>query len=503
MLKRLFRAFINLMVIAIIIGVIALLILNRSSEVVPDAESEILDETTITRGDLSVTISATGAVIPARQVALLFEASGAVAEILVAEGDRVAAGDVIARLDTTELESLIEEARLALDLQTISFEAITAAPRDVDLAAAEAALDTAEASAYAAYSGSSAETAAEIARLQAEIARNRLWQAQLQRDISVSAPSGFGLDVSGLLPDGSEVSQDIIDEINAALNGLFPSQPGISADSFNAGLNQASYGVDIADANYAAAASNPGDIAGIGQAQAAMVAAQVALDRLLNGASDTDLQIAEAGIAQARLAVAQVEAGLNRFVLTAPFDGVIAQLNLTVGELPPTQNAAALLVDDSASYIDLAIDETDVIDLVPDLPVVFRVDALPDTEITGTVTRVAVTPTIIGTLVTYPVRVALSATDAPIRFGMSATATIIVDSLADVLIVPNRFIRIDRTNGQSFVTIESTPGVFEEIPVELGLRSTTQSQIMSGVEEGQRIVLIPRAQFDFMDGPPR
>ncbi len=503
MLKRLLRAFINVVVIAVIIGVIALLILNRSSEPAPDAESEILDETTIARGDLSVTISATGAVIPARQVALLFEASGTVSEILVSEGERIMAGDVIARLDTSELESLIEEAQIGLDLQAIAFDAITAAPREVDVAAAEAALDSAEASAYAAYSGSSAETAAEVARLQAEIARNRLWQAQLQRDISVNSPTGFGLDVAGLLPDDAEVSQEIIDQINAALNGLFPSQPGVSADNFTAGLNQASYGVEIADANYAAASSDSGDIAGIGQAQAAMVAAQVALDRLLNGASDTDLLIAEAGIEQARLALAQVQAGLDRFALTAPFDGVIAQVNLTIGELPPTQDAAALLVDDSAYYIDLAIDETDVVDLVPDLPVEFRVDAFPDAAVTGIVTRVAVTPTIIGTLVTYPVRVRLDQTDEPIRFGMSATATIIVDSLTDALIVPNRFIRIDRTSGQSFVTVESAPGNFEEVAVVLGLRSTTQSQIVSGVEEGQRVVLVPQAQFDFMDGPPR
>jgi len=104
-----------------------------------------------------------------------------------------------------------------------------------------------------------------------------------------------------------------------------------------------------------------------------------------------------------------------------------------------------------------------------------------------------------GGLVTYGVRVRLDPTDQPVRIGMSATATVIVRSLQAALIVPNRFIRIDRTSGDAFVTIEGEPGIFDEVRVRLGVRNATESEVTAGVEEGVRIVVLPRGTFDPFD----
>jgi HlyD family secretion protein len=506
MLKRLWRAFVTLVIVALVIGGVGLILLGRTTQAVPDQESLIIDETDVVEGDLSVTITGTGALAPARQVALFFELSGTVTEVLAQAGERVNTGDVIARIDTEALQDTVAQARAALDLQQIAYDALTAPARAVDIGVAQAALDSAEAAVNAAYT-TNTETQAELARLQAEIARNRLWQTQLQRDLSVDASgasAGLNIDVGALIPDDVDVPQETIDEINAALSGLvtFPSFSSASPSDFDAGLTQAEYGVQIADANAAAAANRPGDIAGVASAQAAVIAAQVALDQLINGADDLTLQLAQIGIDQARLAVEQAESTIARGELTAPFDGVIAQNTLTVGELPPTQQPAVLLVDDSAYYVDLAIDETDIVDIAVGQRVELRFDALRDATVTGSVTRVAVTPTVIGQLVTFVVRVRLDETDENIRIGMSATATIIVNELENALIAPNRFIRIDRNSGQAFVTIERSTGVFEEIPVELGLRNETESQILSGAAVGERLVLLPRAQFDVFGGPP-
>jgi len=502
MLRRLVRAFTTLLVMALIVGGIALLFLGRNSQAVPDRETQVIDDTVVTEGDLTVSISGTGGVTPARQVPLFFELTATVTEVMAREGDRVAAGDVIARLDTTQVDEALEQSRAALNLQRIALDALTSVPRDVDIAVAEAALTSAQAAANAAYS-TNAETQAELAQLQAELSRNLLWQAQLQRDLSAGASTGLAVDVGALIPDDIDVPQDVIDQANAALAGLFPTSPfTTSASDFDAGLTQAEYGVQIADANAAAADSRPGDIAGIAAAQAGIVAAQAALDQLIDGADDITLEIVQIGIQQATLAVEQAENVVNRGVLTAPFDGVIVQSALTVGELPSSQQPAVLLVDDSRYYVDLAIDETDIVDVEVGQQVEFRFDALRDAAITGIVTRVAVTPTVIGQLVTFPVRVTLDETDEMIRIGMSATATIIVDELENALIAPNRFIRIDRNSGQAYVTIERELGVYEEVEIELGLRNETESQIVSGVALGDVLVLLPRAQFDVFGGPP-
>ncbi len=491
-----------LLIVGVLIVIGGGLALARQSFQAGSGESQttqqILDETTAQIGDLRLTVSATGAVAPAKQVALLFESSGIVRDVRVSVGDQVRAGDTLAVLDTTDLASTLEEAQVAFDLQRIAYEALTSPPRETDLAAARAALNTALASLNAAYSSVNPNQA-EIARLQSEIARNRLWQAQLQRD-SAANTSGFSPDISGLIPDGVDVPPDVINQINQGLTGLLPSVSAPDASSFDPGLRQAEYGVEIADANAAAAADQTADPGSVAAANAAAVQARAALNQLENGPDDFDLQTAEINLSMAQLVVDQAQAALDRATLIAPFDGVIAQNNLVVGELPPSNNAALTLIDDSQRYVDLAIDETDVVKVVEGQMVEFSFDGLPGATITGTVSRVAVTPTVVGQLVTYPVRVLLDATDEPVRIGMSATATIVVDELRDVLMLPNRFIRIDRTSQQAYVTVADENGQTTEIPVELGLRSDIDSQISAGLEPGQRVVLLPRASFDPISG---
>jgi len=235
-------------------------------------------------------------------------------------------------------------------------------------------------------------------------------------------------------------------------------------------------------------------------AQAAATAAQIALDRLTNGASERDLQLADIGLRQAELTVESAQASLDRAVLVAPFDSVIARNNLVVGEFPPSQAAAMLLVDTSGYYVEIATDETDVVDLAVDQLVELDFDALPDALLTGHVVRINLLPTTVGQLVTYPVRVALDATDQPVRVGMTATATIIVNELRAVLMVPNRFIRLDRVTAKAYITVQEGVNSFREVEVTLGLRNEIASQIVSGVEAGTTIVLIPRGTFDPIRG---
>ncbi|MCS7071806.1 MAG: HlyD family efflux transporter periplasmic adaptor subunit, partial [Anaerolinea sp.] len=156
----------------------------------------------------------------------------------------------------------------------------------------------------------------------------------------------------------------------------------------------------------------------------------------------------------------------------------------------------------SQLHVDLAVDETDVVRIAPGQPVTLRLDALPDAAIRGTVTRIAAVPTVAGQLVTYPVEVTIDPGDQPVRIGMSATATITVRELSDIIVLPNRFIRIDRDTGQAFVVVESAPGDFREVQVALGERGEIESEIVSGLNDGDVVVLLPRETFDPFTGPP-
>jgi HlyD family secretion protein len=507
-MKRLLRVIVIFALLALIAVGVTQAFQARREMRQAQSSAEVLDEFIVGADTLRVTVSATGSILPDEQMLLTFEAPGLVSAVFVREGESVAQGAALARLDTTDFETALANVEAALDLQRIAYQALTAPPREVDLAVAQAALDAASAGVNAAASTGVTSQQREIARLQAELARNQLWQAQLQRDLAAlpQDPISFAPDVTGFIPDDVEVPPEIIDQINEGLSGLFPpiSLPsGPSAETFSSGLTQAEFGVQIADANAAATANRGADSGAIASANAAVIAAQVALDRLSGGADDEDRRLAEIGLLQAGLAVEQARLALDRAVLTAPFAGEVAQLNLRVGEPPPTNEPAVLLVDQSGYYVDLAIDETDVVRVSEGQAVEFRIDALPDAAITGRVARIAPAPTVIGQLVTYFVRAEIDPTDAPIRIGMSATATIVVNELTEVLTLPNRFIRIDRTTREAFVTIEREPGRFVEVPVVLGVRNETTSEIVSGLEVGQRVVLLPRDAFDIFDGPPQ
>jgi HlyD family secretion protein len=469
-MRRILRI-LGVVVVLVLVAIVGFQLMQGQGGTTTAQEANLIqDETNVVVDDLAVTVTGTDALTPIRQVNLMFEMSGVVTEILAEEGEAVLAGDMLARLDTADLEAALRNAEIALEAQQIAFQALIAPPRAEDIAAAEAAVNAAQASVNAAAQGPT-DAEIEIARLRLELARNTLWQAQMNRDAVLEIPPEF--------------------------RGPFAN---VEELQLNSGLQSADYEIFIADANLQALLNSTPDLGPLSEANAALVKAQVALERLLDGPSEMNLQMAEIDLQTAQLAVEQARASLSHAVLIAPFDGVVAANNLVVGEVPPAQDSAIELIDSSSYYVDLPIDETDIVSVQVGQPVSLAFDALPGADITGTVTRVAVTPTRVGQLVTYTVRVTLDPTNEPVRIGMSATVTIIVNELHDVLVLPNRFIRIDRTMQDAFVTVQRDDGTFEEVSVELGLRNETHAQIVSGLEEGQRVVLLPREAFNPLEG---
>jgi len=497
-MKKFLRRLLFLLVL-IAIGAFGLRLYGQNqAELVNQQQPLIVDRVVIGAGDLTVTVSATGGIAPIRQVPLLFELVAPVRDVMVIVGQTVTTGDILATLETTDYETTVFDAQIALDLQQIAFDALTSPAREEDIAVAQASLTVAQASVNAAYSTSLSQntTQEEIARLQVELAGNQLWQAQLQRDAALTASTLPLIDINNLPPQivdnvPAEFLDDVVNNINGLLGGITPS---VEASQFDVQLNQVGGSVAIAQSNYVAAQNRTLDSSVLSSSQLALVQAQQTLDRLLNGATPDDVELAEIDLQRARLAVNQAESLLNRTQLRAPFDGIIAQNNLTIGELSPNTLPAILIMDVSNFVVDLPVDETDVVAVQIGQRVTFTLDALPDAEITGVVERVSLTPTKIGTLVTYLVRVRVDETDAPIKVGMSVTARIATQELLDVVLVPNRYIRIDRATQSAYVTIERAQGRFEEVQIEIGARNDRFTQVIAGVLVGDVVVLLPRGE---------
>jgi multidrug efflux pump subunit AcrA (membrane-fusion protein) len=167
---------------------------------------------------------------------------------------------------------------------------------------------------------------------------------------------------------------------------------------------------------------------------------------------------------------------------------VVAAVNIRAGEIAAAAFPAIVLVDVRQYHLDVSVDEVDVARVAAGQPVTITLDALPNDLFTGLVDRIAPQSTVNAGVVSYPVRVLLQSEDERLRSGLTATAEIVVQEATDVILAPNWAIRRDRDTGQAFASLLRN-GAITEVPVELGLRNDTFSQILSGLSEGDVVAI--------------
>ncbi|MEP6985845.1 MAG: biotin/lipoyl-binding protein, partial [Chloroflexota bacterium] len=150
-MRRILRIIIIVIVLSVLItgGILYARFQQEQADAAQSAVN-VEDEIVVSTSDLTVTVNATGAITPIQQLPLAFDISAPVKEILVKAGQPVKKGDILARLDTPDLDNAVANAQLGLAAQQASYDALTRPARDVDVAVAEAALKAAQAQAGAA-----------------------------------------------------------------------------------------------------------------------------------------------------------------------------------------------------------------------------------------------------------------------------------------------------------------------------------------------------------------
>lgn len=439
--------------IALVLGAIVLSACNAQAN---PASSTTADRTAAAkRGTIRASVSASGKIDPAGKVNLNFGVPGTVQDVLVSEGDTVKQGDVIAKLDTDNLELAVKQAEQALATQKLVYtQAIS--PTVSDVTAAEAAI--ASASAGLKQLGTPDEIALQIARLQADSANESKRQVEFQWDQLKDKPVG-----------------------------------GLPRDILQSQLAQATMAAQIAQLQYENV-KRGGTDAQKAAARAQIAQAQAQLQKLLG--DDRTRALAEAQVKQAELNLEAAKQRLTDAVLTSPIAGTVSELNVKVGEQVGTGalRPAAVVADLSSFHIDVGIDENSIGTLQTEQPVAITIDALPDEQLTGRVDYIAPTATDNAGVVTYKVIIGLDPTELPVRGGMSANADVITEVRDNVLIVPNWTIRIDRQTGKAYVYVQRGDKV-EEIEIATGLRNANESEVVSGLNEGEVLVVPQRSGF--------
>jgi len=229
-------------------------------------------------------------------------------------------------------------------------------------------------------------------------------------------------------------------------------------------------------------------------AKANLTDAQEHYDDLQSGPSPEDIAAAEARITAA-------QATLDLAALDAPFPGTITAVNAKLGDLVTNGTSAFRIDDFSHLLVDVDVSEVDINRVQVGQDVTLTFDAILAREYTGVVTEVALVGDVSSGVVNFKVTVELLDADELVKPGMTAAVNVVVSELEDVVLVPNRAVRV--LEGKRVVFIQKG-GTFEAIPVELGASSDLYSQVVGGdLEVGMNVVLNPPfylTQTSF--GPP-
>jgi HlyD family secretion protein len=430
-------------------------------------EDEDLEKFVVKRDAVEATVSATGSIAPEAEVTLTFESGGKVTEILVEKGQMVKAGGPLAKLETASLELQVAQAQATLALNEARLQQAKKEASVEDIAAAEADLASAKAN-YEEVQAGPAEEELIVAKADMEKAAIAVQKAQAEYDQVAWVP-------------------------------------GVSALPQAAALQQASIDYERAKANYQQVAQPPTE-SELKSAWAQVVQAQTQLDKLRKNPEPEDVAIAQAQVDQAQAQLEEAQLNLRKSVITAPLDGVLASLGAEVGEMVSSNTPMVVLVDISNFHIDVEIDEIDISQIAVGQEVLITLDALPDEEIAGHVEAIAPTASSAdGGVVSYVVTVAIEPTDAHLRPGMSANTTITTDRKENALIVPNRYIQIDRESGKMYVERLEEDGLTSRVEIETGMRDEFSSEVVAGLEEGDTLVLRSlsgRERLERTFGPP-
>jgi HlyD family secretion protein len=218
------------------------------------------------------------------------------------------------------------------------------------------------------------------------------------------------------------------------------------------------------------------------------------LDQLESGFEAADAACkrfgAEVGKARAQIDATQVE--LEKLVIRAPFDGVIAEVTVEVGEWitpsPPLLTAPPVvdIIDPSSLYVSAPMDEVDSAAIRAGQAVKVTVDSHPDADLRGSVLRVA--PYVLdleaqNRTVEIEVEFVDEALATTLLPGTSADVEVVLEARDPVLRLPTSAL----LEGNRVLLASDT--TLEERPVELGLRNWDWAEVTEGVQEGQRVVI--------------
>jgi len=325
-----------------------------------------------------------GRVLPVQSAALSFPVGGIVAQVPVAVGERVAAGKVLAQLETRSLELQLAQAEANLAAAQARLNQLARMPTEQELAAAQQNL----AAAQAAYDNLLYPSENEITALKADV--DRAWALLSQAQAAYDRVGGDANPHAEMLPQRAQLQMATIDYQRA----------------------QALYNARL----------NPGK-AQIQQALAAIKNAQNQLAKLHPSADER--AVLQASVNAAQAARDLVAEQIKNARLVAPFAGTVMTLHVNPGEYAAPGVIVLRLADTSAWQIETTdLTELNIIKVTEGTPATMTFDAIPGLTLPGKIAKIGLYGETRQGDIVYTVTVIPDQQDARLRWNMTAKVNI-------------------------------------------------------------------------------
>lgn len=413
--------------------------------------------------DLSVRISASGVVVSLQEVNLSPKNSGRLAELYVDQGDRVQAGQIIAKMQDKDVQARFAQAQANLKQVQARLAQAIAGSRPEEIDQVRSRLQQAEARLAEARAGTRPE---QIDQVQAQVNA-----AQVQLNLARERSNRY----KNLATQGA-ISANQLDEY------LTNEQSAI------ANLQQAQKKLDEL--------RNGTRSEQIQQSEAAVKEIKATLEQQLNGTRPEEIEQNQAAVEQAKAQLQAVQVDLEDTIVRAPFSGIITQKYANIGSfVTPTTAASSTSSATSTSIVAISgtpevlakVPERDIGQIRVGQKVEIKADAFPGKKFRGKVRLVAPAAIIEQNVTSFQVRISLEKGQDKLRSGMNVDVTFIGESIKDALVVPT--VAIVTQKGKTGVLMPDANQQPEFHPVTIGSSVGDQTQILEGIKEGEKVFI--------------
>ena len=496
----------------------------------------------VSRQDLTVSVTGTGTIEPIHSYKVTTLVRGEILEAPFEEGDTVHKGDVLFRIDATDVETSIQQAQIAVKNAQLSLESARLNYQDLLDQQSDQKEDLQVKSTETGVVTKLYVDAGDTLTVGAPIA-DILDRDHMELTVpfhSVDAASFFVGQSASVRVDGTgESLTGSIDSI-AATDSVGPggtlvrevtlvvSNPGALSDSSTGTASVG--GKDCAGSgsfSYAASGQVTARSGGKLETLTVQEGSQVVKDQVIGSFEETDLttqienariavENAENAVENAQLTLKNAQDSLENYTITSTIDGTVIEKNLDVGDnIDGTSSTTAssgvtypaVIYDLSGLTFDVSIHELHINQIQVGQSVEITSNAAEGETFTGHVDKVNINGVTTSGTTNYPVTILLD--DAgDLLPGMNVSARIIVEEQSTALCVPIE--AVEQGDGGTVLLPGPdaeydkddnlvSPGTIERRTVTLGRNNDSYIEILDGLSEGEQVLIQNPAASSIMD----